>query len=396
MPLQPRRKPDTSSSVLPFALPDISEAEIAEVVRVLRSGWITSGPEVREFEAAFAAFLGAGIEAVAVSSCTAALHLALEAAGIGEGDEVLVPVHTFTATAAVVDHVRAQPVFVDVDPHTLCINVEQARRAVTDRTRAIIPVHFAGLACNMASVIELATAHDLHVIEDAAHAFPTTCSGRLVGSLETTAAAFSFYATKPLATGEGGMVTTRSEELAHRMRVMRLHGIDRNVFDRYRMPGASWYYEVISPGFKYNMTDIAAALGRVQLSRSWEMWHSRKVIAEAYNEAFHNLPMVLPAGPPSGDVHSWHLYPIRLTDDAPLTRDELNARLSAAGLSTSVHYVPLHLHPFWRTTYQLRPEQFPVATDAFPRMLSLPIYSRMQQADIARVIDAVTEALGGT
>jgi dTDP-4-amino-4,6-dideoxygalactose transaminase len=382
----------TGAIMLPFALPDITEAEIDEVVRVLRSSWITSGPKVQEFEAAFSAFLG-GVETVSVNSCTAGLHLALEAAGIGEGDEVIVPVYTFTATAGVVSYVRAKPIFVDVDPHTLCIDVEQTRRALTTRTKAVIPVHFAGLACDMDAVISLAREFGLYVIEDAAHAFPTVYHKQTIGALETTATVFSFYATKPLTTGEGGMVTTQSASLAKRMRVMRLHGIDRDVFNRYRSPGAQWYYQIVAPGFKYNMTDVAAALGLIQLSRAWDMWRRRASIADAYNEALRSLPIMLPAPSPPGDVHSWHLYPIRLTDDSSLGRDELKERLLAAGLSTSVHYVPLHFHPFWRDTYDLRAKDFPVATDAFSRILSLPIYSRMQDADVARVIGALTDAL---
>jgi dTDP-4-amino-4,6-dideoxygalactose transaminase len=379
--------------MVPFALPDIGEAEIREVVEVLRSGWITSGPKVEQFERAFAASLGGEVEAIAVNSATAGLHLALEAAGIGEGDEVVVPVHTFTATAEVVCYVRARPVFVDVEPDTLCLDPDRVRQAITPRTRAIMPVHYGGRACAMQPLIELAREHGLHIVEDAAHALPTTYRGRPIGALPTTATVFSFYATKPLATGEGGMIVTRARELARRMRVMRLHGIDRDVFDRYRRPDASWYYEVIAPGFKYNLTDLAAAIGLVQLARTDAMWRRRRAIAAAYDRVFADLPLRLPAGPAPGDGHAWHLYPVRVADEAPIDRDQLAAALRREGVSTSVHYIPLHLHPFWRDTYGLRPEQFPVATDAWRRLLSLPIYSRMSDAEVTQVIEATRRAL---
>ena len=379
------------NDVLPFALPDLGEAEIAEVVDSLRSGWITTGPKAQRFERAFADFLGGGVEAVAVSSATAGLHLALEGLGLGPGDEVIVPVHTFTATAAVVAHQRARPVFVDVDPDTLNIDPTAAIAAVTPRTRAIIPVHFAGLACAMAPLIELAERHSLEVVEDAAHALPTTYAGQIVGSLKTTACVYSFYATKTVATGEGGMLVTRSSELARRARIMRLHGISRDVFDRYR--GGNWYYEVTAPGFKCNFTDIAAALGLHQLRRAHAMRAQRAAIAHAYGAGFADLPLALPAEAPPGELHAWHLYVVRLLDDAPVGRDAFIEALRERGIGTSVHYVPLHFHPYWRDTYGLKAQQFPVSTDAYRRMVSLPIYSRMTDADVSRVIDAVRAAL---
>ena len=262
---------------------------------------------------------------------------------------------------------------------------------MTPRTRAIIPVHFAGLACAMAPLIEVAERHSLEVVEDAAHALPTTYAGQMVGSLNTTACVFSFYATKPVATGEGGMLVTRSSELARRARNMRLHGISRDVFDRYR--GGDWYYEVTAPGFKYNFTDIAAALGLHQLRRAHAMRARRAAIAHAYGAAFADLPLALPAEAPPGELHAWHLYVVRLLDDAPVGRDAFIEALRARGIGTSVHYVPLHLHPYWRDTYGLDPQQFPVSTDAYRRMVSLPIYSKMTDADVSRVIEAVRDAL---
>jgi dTDP-4-amino-4,6-dideoxygalactose transaminase len=376
---------------LPFAAPDLGEAEIAEVVDSLRSGWITTGPKTQRFERAFVDFLGGEVEAVAVNSATAGLHLALEGLGIGPGDEVIVPVHTFTATAEVVVYQRARPVFVDVSPDTLNIDPAAAAAAVTSRTRAIIPVHYAGLASDMAPLMDLAKRHALQIVEDAAHALPATYAGLAVGSLETTACVFSFYATKPVATGEGGMLVTRSAELAQRARVMRLHGISRDVFDRYR--GGDWYYEVMAPGFKYNLTDIAAAIGLHQIRRAHAMRARRAEIARAYDVAFADLPVILPTEAPPGELHAWHLYVIRLLDDALIKRDAFIEALRARGIGTSVHYVPLHLHPYWRDTYRLRSEQFPVSTEAYRRMVSLPIYSRMTDTDVGRVIDAVREAM---
>jgi dTDP-4-amino-4,6-dideoxygalactose transaminase len=379
------------NDLLPFAVPDLGEAEIAEVVDSLCSGWITTGPKAQRFERAFVDFLGGGVEAVAVSSATAGLHLALQGLGLGPGDEVIVPVHTFTATAAAVAYQRARPVFVDVDPDTLNIDPAAAAAAVTPRTRAIVPVHFAGLACAMAPLLEIAARHSVDVVEDAAHALPTTYAGQMVGSLDTTACVFSFYATKPVATGEGGMLVTRSSELARSARNMRLHGISRDVFDRHR--GGNWYYEVTAPGFKYNFTDIAAALGLHQLRRAHAMRARRAAIARAYDVGFADLPLVLPAEAPPGELHAWHLYVVRLRDEVPVGRDAFIEALRARGIGTSVHYVPLHLQPYWRDTYGLQPEQFPVSTEAYGRMVSLPIYSKMTNADVRRVIEAVRAVL---
>jgi dTDP-4-amino-4,6-dideoxygalactose transaminase len=382
-----------SQSFLPFALPDIGEAEIAEAVDSLRSGWITSGPKVQRFERSFAEFLG-GVECVAVNSATAGLHLALEALGIGPGDEVIVPVHTFTATAEVVCYLGARPVFVDVEPESLTLDPDAVEAAVTPRTRAVMPVHYAGRACAMARLAAIAGRHGLAVVEDAAHALPATaCGGRLVGTLGTTATVFSLYATKTVTTGEGGMIATRSPDLARRARVMRLHGINRDVFDRYQGKGSNWYYEVVAPGFKYNMTDLAAGIGLHQLARAHAMRDRRAAIAAAYDHAFRGLPLELPAPAEPGELHAWHLYVIRLRPEARINRDELIAGLREQGIGTSVHYVPLHFHPYWREQFGLRQDEFPVSTDAYARMVSLPIYTRMGDADVRRVIAAVRALL---
>lgn len=379
---------------LPFALPDIGEAEIAEVVDTLRSGWVTTGPKAARFEKAFAQFLGdEGLHCIAVNSATAGLHLAAEAVGIGPGDEVITTTHTFTATAEVVRYLGADVKLVDVDPATLNLDVRAVESAITPRTKALMPVHFAGLAADMAALHALAARHGLHVIEDAAHALPTTCGGRLVGTLPSAATVFSFYANKTITTGEGGMLVTRDAALAARAKVMRLHGMNRDAFDRFTAKVPSWYYEIVAPGYKYNLTDIAAALGLQQLPRAEAFRARREAIAGAYDAAFTGLPVILPPRAPAGDTHAWHLYVLRLADDAPIQRDTLIERLYAAGIGCSVHYIPLHLHPYWRERYGLRPEQFPHSQRVYERMLSLPLFSRMSDADVARVVQAVRSAL---
>lgn len=378
---------------LPFALPEIGEEEIAEVCDALRSGWVTTGPKTRQFEADFAAYLGIEGEAIAVNSATAGLHLALEAIGIGPGDEVITTTLTFTATAEVIRYLGANPVFVDVDPHTLNIDIEAVRRAITPKTRAIMPVHYAGLACDMDPLIALAREHGLKIVEDAAHAFPTRYKGRLVGTLETDVTVFSFYANKTMTTGEGGMIVARDPELVNRMKVMRLHGISRDAFDRFRSRTPAWYYEVIAPGFKYNLTDIASALGIHQLRKIDRFLLRRQQLAKRYFEALVDLPLILPADAEAGSAHSWHLFVVRLKQNAGIDRDTLINRLAEAGIGTSVHYVPLHRQPYWRETYGLSAEQFPAAEQAWQGMVSIPLYTRMSDADQDRVISALREIL---
>jgi dTDP-4-amino-4,6-dideoxygalactose transaminase len=373
---------------LPFALPDISEEEIAEVLHALRSGWLTTGPKTKQFEQDFAEFLGGSVEAIAVNSATAGLHLALEALGIGPGDEVITTAYTFTATAEVIRYLGAHPVFVDIDPHTLNIDPKQIEAAITPRTKAIIPVHLAGLACDMRSILEIARKHNLKVIEDAAHAIPTTCDGALIGTLESDATVYSFYATKTITTGEGGMIVTRNPEIAKRCRVMRLHGISRDAFDRYTSTRPSWHYEIVAPGFKYNMTDLAASLGVPQLKRAWQFQQRRQEIAQRYDAEFANLPIIRPAHPQTGDVSSYHLYIIQLMDNLQISRDDFIVAMTEAGIGCSVHYIPLHLHPYWRETYHLQPEDFPNSLAVYQRAVSLPIYTKMTDDDQTRVIQA--------
>jgi len=379
---------------LPFALPEIGDEEIAEVVDTLKSGWVTTGPKTKRFEEDFTVFLGdPALHSMAVNSATAGLHLALEALGIGPGDEVITTTHTFTATAEVVRYLGADVVLVDIDPRTLCIDVAAVEAAITPRTKAILPVHYAGLAADMPSLLALAKRHGLKVVEDAAHALPTTVGGRLVGTLDSDVTVFSFYANKTITTGEGGMVVTRDAELAKRIKVMRLHGMSRDAFDRFTAKVPSWYYEIVAPGFKYNLTDVASALGIHQLKRARAFQQRRTELAALYDEALAGLPVLLPPKPPAGEQHAWHLYVLRLADGAQVTRDVLIERLFAAGIGCSVHYIPLHLQPYWRDRYALTPQQFPLSQRAYERMLSLPLYTRMTNGDVKRVADVIRATL---
>jgi dTDP-4-amino-4,6-dideoxygalactose transaminase len=384
---------DPKQDFLPFALPEIGEEEIAEVVSALRSGWVTTGPKTKQFEADFAEFLGGGLEAIAVNSATAGLHLGLEALGVGPGDEVITTTHTFTATAEVIRYLGADPVFVDVDPQTLCIDIAGIERAITPRTKAIIPVHFAGRSADMGPLLALAKKHGLRVMEDAAHSLPTTCGGKLIGTLESDVTVFSFYANKTITTGEGGMLVTRDPELAKRARVMRLHGINRDAFDRFTSKAPSWYYEIVAPGFKYNMTDIASSIGIHQLKRANAFQAKRAQIAALYDKALADLPIILPPHASEGDVHSWHLYVTQLADTANVGRDQFIERLYEQGIGCSVHYIPLHLQPYWRDTYNLTPAMFPNSQRIYERTVSLPLYTRMTEADVDRVVAAVKRAL---
>ena len=388
------QEPVSKLPFLPFALPEIGEEEIAEVVDTLRSGWVTTGPKARRFETDFSAFLGdPDLHSIAVNSATAGLHLALEALGIGPGDEVITTTHTFTATAEVVRYLGADVKLVDIDPATLNIDPAAVRAAITPRTKAIVPVHYAGLAADMPALLAIAREHGLKVVEDAAHALPTTCGGKLVGTLASDVTVFSFYANKTITTGEGGMLVTRDETIAQRARVMRLHGMNRDAFDRFTAKVPSWYYEVVAPGFKYNLTDIAAALGIHQLRKAYAFQQRREAIAARYDNALADLPLVLPPRPAAGDRHAWHLYVIRLADGAGVERDRFIEALFEAGIGCSVHYIPLHLHPYWRDRYDLKPRMFPHSQLAYERMVSLPLYTRMTDADVQRVADAVRAVL---
>lgn len=379
------------STFLHFALPHITEAEINEVVDTLRTGWLTTGPKTKRFEREFAAKVDAPY-AVAVNSATAALHLALDAIGLQADDEVIVPVYTFTASAEVVVYFHARPVFVDVDPVTCNLNPMLLEQAITPRTRAIIVVHFAGLPAEMDGIMAIARTHNLPVIEDAAHAFPARYRGRAIGSIGDMTA-FSFYATKALTTGEGGMLTTAHAEFAERVAQMSLHGISRDAWKRYSAEG-SWYYEVLHAGYKYNMTDLTAAIGLHQLARSEWLLERRRVIARHYTEAFSCWPEVETPPDFSYVQHAWHLYVLRLQPERlSISRDKFIAALSEMRIGTSVHFIPLHLHPFYRDTYQLSPGDYPAALQAYQRTISLPIYPGMSDEDVEDVIAAVESLL---
>src|SRR5579871_1290681 len=378
---------------IPCFRPVIGQQEIEAVVAVMRSGWLTTGSKAQEFEAKFAQFLGGGVETVAVSSATAGLHLAAEACGIGPGDEVIVPTLTFTATGSVVRYLGAEVVLVDVEEGSLTIDLEHAARRLTPRCKAIMPVHFGGYPCDMNKILAFARRHGLKVIEDAAHALPTRRGSRMIGSWESDACVFSFYATKPITTGEGGMIATRDRRIAERARAMRSHGLNRDAFDRFRKVGASWSYDVVAPGYKYNMTDVAAALGIVQLRRVYALQASRERVAEHYFARLAGLPIDCPAPAPSGSRHAWHLFPIRVHETARATRDHLIAALTAHEIGTSVHYRPLHQMTYWRERYPWKPGDFAVADRYFAGALTLPLFPGMSDAQVDRVAQIVRRVL---
>jgi len=377
---------------IPFHRPYITEDEINEVVDSLRSGWLTMGPKTLRFEEEFSRYLGAP-NALSVSSCTAAMHLALVAMGLKPGDEVIVPDITFTATAEVVCYFGARPVIVDVDNATHNMDVAAVDKAITPKTRAIMPVHYGGQPCDMDEILEIARVRGLTVIEDAAHALPATYRGRKVGTIGDLTC-FSFYVTKTLCTGEGGMVTTENNEWAERIRTLRLHGISKDAWKRYSKDGA-WFYEVVEAGYKYNMTDIQAALGVAQLKKIDGMWERRIEIVGRYTEAFSDIPDLLRTPLERDDRESaWHLYVIKLNTEAlKIDRSAVMEALKGAGVSTSVHFIPLHRHPFYRDTFGLDARDFPVSENIFERIISLPIYPGMSDLEVGFVIDTLVSTL---
>jgi perosamine synthetase len=407
------------STFLPFSLPDTNESEIKEVTEAIRSGWLTTGPKTRQFEAEFAQVVGAK-HAIAVNSCTAAMHLSLEGLGIQRGDEVITTPYTFAATAEVIRYFGAKPVFVDVHPGNLNLNSDLIEKAITPQTKAIIPVHIAGLPTSLEAIYAIAAKYNLAVIEDAAHAFPAKYKEHFIGSalpaihraLHTnghksdqtsisitppsplSAACFSFYATKTLTTGEGGMICTDDDDLAERCRIMALHGISKDAWKRYTAEG-SWYYEIIAPGFKYNMSDIAAAIGLAQLRKAEYMWQQRREIAIRYNDAFQNIPQLQTPHDRIDCQHAWHLYILRLNlNQLSLDRAQFIQELKQLNIGTSVHFIPLHLHPYYRETYGYTATDFPVAFQEFQRAISLPIYSKMSDKDVTDVIQAILGLIG--
>lgn len=375
---------------IPFARPLIGDDEINEVIDTLKSGWLTTGPKVKQFELDFANYVGVK-HALAVSSATAGLHLGLEALGINPGDKVITTVHTFTATAEVIRYLGADPVFVDMEEGTFNLDLDAVEHILktTNMIKAIIPVHFAGQAVDMTRLNKLATRYGVQVMEDAAHALPTTHKGVKIGGLSDISV-FSFYANKTITTGEGGMITTNDDDLAQRMRTMRLHGINRDAFDRFTSNKPSWHYEVVAPGFKYNMMDLAAAVGIHQLKKSNEFQRRRQQIAEYYNEALKNLPIETPIVSAPNDTHSWHIYVIQLKlEEIAIDRNRFIEKMAEYGIGTSVHYIPLHQQPYWKENYSLSNEQFPRSSLAFERIVTLPNYPSMSDAEVSRVVEVI-------
>lgn len=377
---------------LPFSPPDITEEEIAAVVDALRSGWISTGPKTKQFENEFRDFVGAEA-GLALNSCTAGLHLALVACGIGSNaggsaaDEVITTTMTFCSSVNVIVHVGAKPVLVDIDPQTLNLDVNAVEAAITPNTKAIIAVHLAGHPAELAPLLELAKKYNLRLIEDAAHAVPAYYDGQIVGHIGDVTA-FSFYATKNMTTGEGGMLTG-SADIVEKARLYSSHGMNRDAWKRYSASG-SWFYEVVAAGYKYNMTDIQAALGLIQLSRLHEMQKHRFAVAERYNAAFAGHPAFETPTTRPNVQHAWHLYILRLNLDAlTIDRAQFINELKDRNIGTSVHFIPVHLHPFYRDRYGYVPESFPVAYQQFQRTISIPLRSNLTEGDVEDVISAV-------
>ena len=383
--------PTTASSIVPFAPPSLGPEEIAEVVATLESGWLTTGPRVASFERRFADYVGAP-HALAVNSCTAALHLSLLASGVKTGDEVVTTPLTFCATANVIVHAGGTPVFADIDPVSCNLDPRAVEAALTDRTKVILPVHYAGRPADMDAFVAIARAAGLRIVEDAAHCVEGAIDGKRVGSIGDFTC-FSFYATKNLTTGEGGMVTTADEQAASFMRTASLHGMSRDGWTRYA-PGGSPHYDVVTAGFKYNMMDLQAAIGLHQLARIDIMHARRAAITARYDEELAGLPLALPAPCDDGTVHARHLYPVLLDETAAgISRDTFHARLRARGISTSIHFRAVHLHPYYQERFGFRRGMFPVAESVSDTTLSLPLSAAMTETAVDRVIEACHDVL---
>ena len=374
-----------------FHKPFISEDEIDEMVDTLRSGWLSMGPKTIRFEEEFNKYIGAK-RSVAVSSWTAAGHLTLEAFGIEKGDEVIVPTMTFPATAEIVCYFGAKPVIVDVDEDTLNISLNEIEKAITHKTKAIIPVHYGGQPCDLDEIQEIADIHKLKVLEDAAHSLPATYKGKKIGTISDVTC-FSFYATKTLSTGEGGMICTNNEEIAERCAIMRLHGINRDAWKRYSESG-SWYYEVVAPGYKYNFTDLQASLGLPQLKKVDSMWESRKKIANSYMDGLKDLDLITLPTVKNDRESSWHLFPIRLNlEMLTKNRAQIIDELKVHNIGVGVHFMPVHQHLYYSETFKLDDKNYPVASASFPRLMSLPIYPGMPAGSVEKVISNLRNIL---
>jgi dTDP-4-amino-4,6-dideoxygalactose transaminase len=374
-----------------FHKPFIGEEEVNEIVDTVRSGWLSMGPKTIRFEEAFNSYIGSK-KSIAVSSWTAAGHLVLEAFGIKPGDEVIVPTMTFPATAEIVCYLGAKPVFVDVEEDTLNISLKEIEKAITPKTKAIIPVHYGGQPCDMDEILQIAKDNNIKVMEDAAHSLPATYKGKKVGTISDVTC-FSFYATKTLSTGEGGMICTNDDEIAERCSIMRLHGINRDAWKRYTESG-SWYYEVVAPGFKYNFTDLQASLGLPQLKKVDSMWQSRKDIASRYTAALKDNEFLTLHTIKEDRESSWHLYPIRLNlERLTINRAQLIDEMRKLNIGAGVHFMPVHQHIYYTQTYNLDDKNYPVASAVFPRLVSLPIYPGMKEEHVDKVINVLVDLL---
>ena len=376
---------------LPFHQPSIDGEEIQEVVDTLKSGWITTGPKTKLFEKKFQEYIRCKY-AIAVSSCTAGLHLALVAAGVGQGDEVITTPYTFATTGEVIIQIGAKPVFVDIEEDGFNIDVTKIPEAITPETKAIIPVHFAGEPCDMDEIMKIAQENNLFVIEDAAHAVGAEYKGKKIGNIGDVTV-FSFYATKNLTTGEGGMVTTNNDELAEKIRLLSLHGISKDAWKRYTAEG-SWYYEILYAGYKYNMTDIQASLGIHQLNKLEKFLSIRQKYAQRYSSAFADISEIKTPPVNHHVRHAWHLYVIRLNSASlSIDRKQFIEALKAENIGSSVHFIPLHLHPYYRNRYAYKLGDYPNAEDTYSRVISLPLFPKMTIADVEDVIKAVKKTV---
>ena len=382
---------------IPYSLPTIGQEEIDEVSDSLRSGWVTTGPKVKRFEEQFADYVAAS-NAVAVNSCTAGLHLALAALGVGPGDEVILPTYTFCSTANVVVHLGGTPILVDIgDDYNL--RVDAVRNAITSRTKALIPVHYGGQACDLDGIYSLGEEFSLPIVEDAAHAVGSSYKGKMIGADDLLMnhpglmriAVFSFYATKNMTTGEGGMITTTDQEIAEIIRVLTLHGMSRDAWKRYTSAG-SWFYEVVDAGYKYNMTDIQAAMGIHQLKKLDEFITRRQEIAAQYDAAFSEIPEITTPDRHTERDHIHHIYPIQIdVDRLRINRSEFIDQLRQCNIGCSVHFIPVHLHPFYQERFGYKPGDFPGAEAIYRKVLSLPIYPRLEEEEVEYIIHVVKE-----
>lgn len=384
-----RHKMKIRDSFLPLAKPAISDEEIGEVIKVLKSGWLTTGPKVKEFEENMQIYTGSK-KAIGLTSCTGGLHTSLAALGIGPGDEVIVPTYTFVATAHVVEWLGAKPVLVDVEPDTFNIDPEKIEKAITSKTKAIIPVHFAGHSCEMDKIKEIANKNNLFVVEDAAHAVGTEYKNIKIGN-HSDCSVFSFYVTKNMTTAEGGMVVTNNQELGDKIKRMSYFGVDKDAFNRYSEKG-SWYYEVVETGFKYNMDNIQGAMGVEQLKKLNSFIEKRRELAKYYNELLKDIPEIITPVEKEYTKHAYHLYPIIL-DSTVIKRDDFITKLREYKVGTSVHFIPLHMHPYYKNKYGFEEDSFPTATSIFNREISLPMYPLMEKEDVEYVVNAIKDIL---